>query len=889
MRWLYKLPLRFRSLFRRNHVEQDLSEELRFHYENLKSEFIWRGLTPQDAHYAAMRELGGTEQIKEECRDVRRVRHIENFFQDARFALRMLRKNPGFMAVVVITLALGIGANTVVFSLINTTVLHALPYPQSEKLVVLYRAFGNTTVLMSIPDFRDVESQTRTFESMGLYHFDPEPTLTGADAGTTLNNVRVSPDLFKVFRVTPLLGRTFLSSEAEPGKDQVLIVSFSFWREHLGGDRAAIGKTIVVGRSPRTIVGVMRPEFTFPNQFTDTWTPEPSSSYTDETLRNAMNCAVIGRLKYGVSPREAQAEMDRIAARLGKAHPPLEGAGLKVVSLQEQTAGPVEKMLFMLFGAVGLVLLIACTNVANLVLARNARRRREFAVRSLLGATSTQLMWPLLAESLVLALLGGCVAVVLAFGGIQVARGIAPRNIPRLDEVGIDGWVLLFTLLLSLLTGVVLGVMPAFRATKTSLIAALKEGSSTSYLGFDVGRPSHLPRVIAVLQVALAVVLLFGAGLLLRSFTLLLSVPLGFDPRNLLTAQLVEGPRLHRGDRGTDSYQQVLDEVGTLAGVQSAALASGGPLGGGQGRAAFSMDLNSKRPSGQNLFRAYQEDLRAGREAEFQVVTPSYFATMGIPILRGRGFADQDRDGSAGVIIINQAMARRFWPGQNPLGKRIDVNEGTCLCEVIGVAGDARDVRLETEPQPEIYRPRRQEHSGNALLIRTGIAPLALRNALEDRIRGHGIDVRITRLTSMPEVISDSVISPRFHTSLLSLFAGLALLLAAVGTFGVVATSVNRRNHEMGIRLALGAQPSDVFRLVLGEGMSIAFLGIPAGLAAAGCLSRLISGLLYGVTPTDPQTLLEVAMVMTLVVMMACYLPARRATKVDPMVALRYE
>jgi putative ABC transport system permease protein len=883
--------------------EAEIVEELAQHLEDRYQEMISGGATEGEAWRVALEELSdenllarGLRRVEQEVKEEPVVprggggnKHLAGIWQDVRYALRILARSPGFVSFAVLTLALGIGANTVVFSLINTAVLHALPYPQSNRLVLIYRVFGNSPGLMSVPDFGDIERQARVFESMALWHSDPEATLTVTGPPTTVNSVRVSPDLFKVLGAAPLLGRTFLSRESAPSNDQVLILSYSFWRERFGGDPAVLDKTVVLGGEPRRIVGVMGPGFAFPDRFVDIWAPEPSSSYGSESMRNAMNCGAIGRLRAGVKLREAQAEMDGVVKRLGKAYPSWKGAGLRVVSLQEETAGPVEKALLVLLGAVGVVLLIACANVANLVLARNARREREFAVRAVLGATRSQMMRPLLAESLLVALLGGCVSVALAFAVIQAMRATAPWNIPRLDEVSIDGWVLGFTFLLSILTGVVSGVMPAFRATRTDLVASLKEGGSASRLSPGVGRPRHLPRLLAVAQVALAVLLVWAAGLLLRSFSSLMRVSLGFEPRNLLTAQLPETPGMSPGEKRTDCCQQLLDEVRMLPGVQSAALASGVPLGDRPGRAVFSMGRSSGTQPGKNLWQAFQEDLLAGRQAEFQVVTPDYFATMRIPILIGRSFTEQDRDGSPGVIIINQAMARRFWPGQNPVGRRVDLNVGVCLCEIIGVAGDARDARLETEPRPEIYRPRLQEHSGNVLLVRTGITASALASAIAHRTGPHRADAGLARLRSMQDVISDSLIGPRLHAGLVSLFAGLALLLAAVGTFGVVATSVNQRTHEIGVRLALGAQPYDVLRLVLREGTAIGLVGISLGLLGTFALSGLVSRFLYGVASDDPVTLLSVSTLMALTALLACCIPARRAMRVDPLTMLRYE
>lgn len=791
----------------------------------------------------------------------------------------MLLRDPLFTALAVSTLAFGIGANTTVFSLVRASIIQPLPYPAPHRLVQVWSNYGNgnTNSPISHPDVIQIRNQNDVLTGVGFYKSGIGMTLTDAGTAGYIEDVPVSPSLFSVLGVPPLMGRQFSEDEGEPGKDHVVIVSYKFWKEHLGSAPSTVGKQISLDNQSYTIVGVMPPDFSFPSRFFDIWTPA-SIAFQDAESRTLLDNFVIGRLKQGASLREAQAHLDGLAANLGKQYNDDQGLQFKVVSLQEQTAGPVETALLSLFGAVGIVLLIACANVTGLVLARNAKRQREIAVRMALGAGRARLVRQLLTEGCLLVFLGGTFGLAIAFVGVRIVRGVAPPSIPALDRVGIDGMVLTFTLIVSILSGIAFGLVPAFRGTKAELNDSLKEGGLASQAGFRMSGSHRLQSMLVIGQVALAVILMVGAGLLVRSLSRMLSVELGFNPRNVLAVRLSEMSTLGLGQSARKLfYQRVLEETRALPGVQSVTLVSDLPLGGL--RLATSMNVEG----------APQVDLRHGANVQLQEVTVGYFEAMEIPITAGRGFTNQDNDTSSAVAIVNQSAARKYWPGQNPLGRRIDLGGGL-WCQVIGVAGDARDIRLETAPGPEVYRPLLQQHDlESALLLRTKVEPQALSNAVIDRIWSVYKGQRIVGVMTMDDLIAKSVIGPRFHASLLGLFAALALFLASVGIYSTTAYSVTQRTREIGIRMALGAQGSDVLKMLLGEALALVFAGLAIGLFGAFGLTRFVANLLFGVTATDPLTFAIVAILLTSIALAASYIPTRRALKVDPVLALRYE
>ena len=875
---------------RRKHMMEDLDQDIRDYLERETQDNIERGMSPKEARYAALRKFGNVTRVKEETWEVWSFSWLQQLWQDVCYGLRMLTKNPGFAAVAVITLMFGIGINTIIFSLVNTVLLHPLPYRHAERLVRIESLYDQK---ISLADAAEIRSQSHSLESVGACVSYPlEATLTGAAMATRLEVADISPVVFLVLGVAPLFGRTFLAEETMSDGSGVVILSYSAWRNYLGSDRGTIGKIIRLDNQPYTIVGVMPPGFGFPSELVDGWTP---MSATSPATRKgvAVPTMAVGRLKPGVGLHQAQAELNVIAGRMGRSLVTGEKRDLRITSLEGQTVGPVKKALLILLGAVGLVLLLACSNVANLSIARNVRRRREIAVRAALGASRSRLVRQLLAESLPLSFLGGCFGLIAAPFGIHLLRALGPPRLPRLSNVSVDAWVLGFTFGVSLLTGLVFGIFPAFAASKPDLIASRKEGSMSSRAAFGLAAVPKAQGVLTACQVALATILMIGAGLVVRSLSRLMTVQLGFDPRHLLVVRLSELDLAPLGEDATMLfYQRVLEEVNSLPGVESAALVQNHPIG-GPGVSTPVFREGDPKPLSAGDFARMVQDFETGDRStpltHMQSVSSGYFATMRIPILKGRAFTDDDRYGSPPVTIVNESLARRFWPHGDAVGKKVDVGGGL-NCEVVGVVGDTRDVGLEKEPGPEVYVPNLQERGlEDALVIRTTVDPLSLGDAVVSRIWSVNKNEGVPMVKTMDELISKSVIGTRFHAALFSLFAFLALLMASVGVYGVVSYSVSQRTHEFGIRIALGAGSGDILTLVIRQQMMMTALGVAIGLAIALGLTRAISSLLYGVAPNDLSTFAGVPILLGLAALLASLLPARRALGVDPANALRQE
>jgi putative ABC transport system permease protein len=884
------------ALFRRRKPVDDLAEEIRSHLEMEEQENLESGMPPAEAHYAALRRFGNVTSTQERSREMWGWNWLDTLLQDVRYGLRMLVKNPGFTAVAVVTLALGIGVNTTIFSLVNTVVLHPLPYPHAERLVGI-ESRRPASVYAEVQE--GIQKQGRTFDSFGGCSFDPSNVMwNSAGNATRLKEVDVSPEVFAVLGVPPLLGRTFLPEETIPGGGQVVVLSYAAWRKYFASDRGVIGKTINLNGKIHTVVGVMPPTFSFPSRQVDVWLP-PSSPLSMASKGSVGMMIAVGRLRPGVSAREAQAELNVIAEHLGWQSLTGEKLDLRVASLQEQTAGPVtRKALWILLGAVGIVLLLACSNIANLLIARNARRQREIAVCAALGASRPRLVRQLVTESLLLALLGGCLGLLAALGGIHLVRVLAPPRLLFVQDVSINGFVLAFTLVVSLLTGIAFGILPAFAASKPDLIESLKEGSTGSRAARG---PALLPKTQGVLtacQVALATILLIGAVLVARSLSRLTSLRLGFDPQHLLVVELNDHDTAGIGrDAWMLFHQRVLDDVKALPGVKSAALVSDTPSMTKGGLLTLIYREGESVPSSPQGALQREWDLFSAGDprthmAHIQFVSPGYFTTMKLAILRGRAFTADDRYGSPPVAIVNETLARRLWPNGDALGRKMHVEwRKEQWCEIVGVADVARDISLEIEqPGPEVYRPNLQAREPeHALVVRTIVPPQRLGGAILDRISSASPDQGVDSVMTMDEVLSQSVIAPRFHAALFSFFAFLALLMASVGVYGVVSYSVSQRTHEIGIRMALGAKASDILRLVIGQQMLMTVLGVVIGLGVALGLTRLISSLLYGVAPNDLRTFVGVPILLGLAALAASYIPARRALGVDPLNALRQE
>jgi putative ABC transport system permease protein len=803
--------------------------------------------------------------------------------QDLRYGLRMLVKNPCFTAAAIVTLALGIGANTAIFSVVNTVLLRALPYKDADHLVMVWsynRPSGQTLDLVSAPDLADWRSQNHVFQAMAA-STDFMYTLTGAGEPTTIIGYQFSPEYFRVLGVAPLLGRTFLPEENQPGKNHVAVLNWRLWQSRFGGDRGIVGKTATLDGEPYTIVGVMPHGVDYPGA-TQLWTPltVPPGAATN---RNYRYLRVIARLKPGVAIQQAQAEMNAIASRLAREYPKTnkDEDATNIISLRQTITGDIRPALLVLFAAVGFVLLITCANVGNLLLARAVGRQKEIAVRAALGASRARLVRQLLTESVLLGLVGGTLGLFLASWGAEALVAMFPPtianlNIPRVDHIPVDGWVLSFALAASLLTGVIFGLIPALHSCGPNLDESLKESGRSSAGSTKGGR---FRGALVVSEVALSVILLTAAGLTMKSFLHLLRGDLGFNSNNVLTMRVLlpgYGSKYYPESAQLAFGDQTIARIKVLPGVQAVGAVTFLPLSGWWGSRQVSVE-------GQEASPGQKPDV------VWSSATPDYFRAMGIPLIQGRFFGDQDAQGAPPVAVISKSLARRLWPTEDAVGKRIAV-EGLSNREVIGVVGDVRQLGLTSEKTSEVYIPLAQVPGRLfCFAIRTASDPISLAKAAQGAIWEVDKDQAVGYVMSLGQLTSESLAPQRVISLLLGVFAGLALLLAAGGMYGVISYSAVQRTHEIGIRVALGARAADVLRLVVGQGLTLAFAGVAIGLAGALGLMRLLASLLYGVCPSDPFTLISVAAVLAVVALVASYIPARRATRVDPMVALRFE
>jgi predicted permease len=800
---------------------------------------------------------------------------METLFKDLRYGIRSLLKRPAFTAVAVITLALGIGANTAMFSVINAVLLRPLPYKEPDRLVWMNETgpeVANRSV--SYPNFVDWQARNTSFEAMSPFR-GWSATMMGTDQPLDLNARIVGADYFKVMGVAPLLGRSFTLDDDKPGANPVTILSYGFWQSQFAGDQNIIGRTIILDDRTYSVVGVM-PQ-TFQHQGPPPlWLLMGPQNWKERDVRTGGN--VIGRLKQGVTIEQARAEMNSIAQQLLREHP-VANAGayrVNVISLQESVTGNVAPALLILFGAVALVLLIACANVANLLLARAATRRKEFAVRAALGATRARIIRQLLVESLLLSLAGGAFGLLLASWGTAMLARVAHETIPRLEGLRLSYRVLGFNLLVSLLSGIVFGLAPAWRFSKAELQETLKDSSGTT--SERAGKKLRSSLVVA--EVALSVALLVGAGLLLKSMLRLANTDAGFEPRNVLTMDLKVSRNRYsgKGERAR-LFQQILDRVQTHPGVEAATLSASLP-----GFEDWTTDI---APEG-------HAPLRRGEliNVDWSIVSADYFKTMQIPILKGRTFTrDEDAQGKP-VVLIDENLARRFWPNEEAVGKHIGYDSPTSH-EIIGVVKEVKRYGSEARPLIKIYTPMGRaaaQVQGPTLSVRTiNSNPQNLVADITREIHALDKDVPVTEVATLTQILAREVSPKRFTAGLLSLFAGIALALAAIGVYGVTSYTVAQRTHEVGIRMAIGAQKSDVLKLFMGEGLKLVLTGLAIGLAGAFALTRLLASLLFGVSATDPLTFTMVAVALLVIVLLACYIPARRATKVNPLVALRYE
>jgi putative ABC transport system permease protein len=804
---------------------------------------------------------------------------MHSFWQDLRYGARMLLKNPGITLIAIVTLSLGIGANTAIFSVINGVLLSSLPYPQPEQLAMVWcdnRRQGIPDDITSYPNFVDWRDRNKTFQGMaGMTSSNLQ--LTGVGEPEEIRAATVSINFFQVIGVGPMLGRGFTAEEERPGSDRVVILSHALWQRRFGGDPGMLNKTISLSGIQNTVVGIMPPKFQFPEN-AEMWRPlAPSDGM--RAARFGFFLPVVGRLKPGVTRAQAQADLDVIANQIEQQFPDMAGYGVNVVLALEQTVGAIRRSLMTLLVAVLFVLLIACANVANLLLARAAGRRREVAVRAALGAGRWRIVRQLLTESMLLAVLGGALGVLLAWWGLRLLVDLSPANIPRLENIRLDGRVLWFSLGLSLLTGLIFGLAPALQTTHLKLGETLKEGGRTE----AGGRSAQLIRgALIVVEVALTLVLLAGAGLLIRSFWRLQQVDPGFKAENLLTLRLsLPRSRYTDGAQAVSFFERLQERLSALPGVVAVSATTDIMLRRLATSSSFTIENRPRDPSELAL------------ELPFDRVQPNYFQTMGIPLLQGRAFTAQDTRDSPRVAIVNETFVKRYFPNEDPIGKRFTFGDGGPNARWIAIVGVVRDTKRQGVDQPiriESWMPLAQSPAGSMdVVLRTTGDPLALSNSAREAVWSLDRDLPIPRIQTMEQNLSARVAQRRLNMLLLGLFASVALILAAVGIYGVMSYAVTQRTNEIGIRMALGAQTGDVVGLVLRHGMALTLVGVAIGLIATFMLTRLMASLLFGVSATDPITFAAIAALLIGVALVACWIPARRATRVDPMVALRCE
>jgi predicted permease len=901
--WIYTVPLRLRSLFRRERADRELEDELQDHVEQRAKEFSARGLTPQEARRAAVLEMGGMERRKEECRETRRVNLVQDMLQDLRYAVRMLRKSPAFTVVAVLTIALGIGATTAIFSVVDATLLHPLPYPQPEQLVRIQDdlpGVGVRDVGVSVPEWHDLE-RSGIFQYVSPMGFG-SVNLTGSTQPTRARFSAVPPNYFALLGVKPQLGRAFNPDDKTLGFNLEVMISDGLWKRAFASDPHILDRNLRLDNDMYRVVGVMPPGFRNPGRAAEERDVEvwAAAGFAGDPapppLRNLRWLQVaMARLKPGITLEQAQSRVDALVAALQKQFPtdyPAQNAwAVRLIPLKETLVGNVRASLMFLLGAVALVLLIGCVNVANLLLARASARGREMALRQALGAARRRLVRQMLTESFLLSLLGGIAGLAILFCAKGFLLRLVPQSLPRLDDISINWAVLLFAVSASVAAGAIFGLAPALHAGRVDITHSLKlegRGSTSS------GEQARTRRALVVTEFALSLVLMIAAGLLLRSFWGLLNVRLGFNPKNVMAVHLwLPIPN----DPKTDIYgtpareapfvREVMRRGSALPGVQEIALSNMAAVPLGHSR----NDINPFPV----IFEGREVDRSQAPVGYASTVTPSYFHLVGMTLLRGREFGELDTDTTPLVAVVNEAFARTYFPNADPLGKRLKVPNGDSTSftplTIIGVVADAKTESLDAAILPQMILSLYQRRAKDLAIFVKGARLDAAAIPVEVREQVQAIDPELPVFggEKLEDALADSLSQRRFAMEMVALFAVTALLLAGLGIYGVISYLVSERTHEIGIRLALGAQRGSILGMVLGQGLRLAIVGAGIGLVCAMVVSRLMAGMLYGVNPSDPLTFGAVAMLLIGVAVLACYIPARRAIGVDPLVALRHE
>lgn len=883
-----RIKKRWRALFRRHEVERELEAELRFHLERDTAENLKRGMSPEEARFAALRSFGGVDQSREECRDARGVRLLEEFLWDVRYGMRMLAKQPGFTCVAVLTLALGIGANTAIFSVVNSVLLRELPFKNPDQLMWVWsNRSDRDKAPFALPDFLDYRDQNQTLEDIAAFS-NIGLSLPGNERTERLQGMRVSADLFQLLGVEPSAGRTLLPEDDDPAQRHVVVLTYESWQRRFGGDPRMVGKTLNLNGEGYEIVGILPQRFDLPNREAELAIPLAPDADPLRSERASVNfLRAVARLKPGVTRQQAEADLTAVVARerqlYGEAY--LKKTGVQLVPLYEEMVGGVRTGLWVLLGAVGLVLLIGCSNLAALSLARASARHHEMAIRKALGATSRRLVRQTLTESLILGVLGGGAGLMLAAWGVRFLLALNPTRLPREQEIGVDLRVLGFAVATSMGATLIFGILPALQGARTEMLGELKAS------GRGAGQSARRNRsrsLLVITEVALSLLLLICAGLLIKSFMRVQAIEPGFDPTNAMAIRL-SLPQVGYPNREATALfcDKLLARIQALPGVEAVGAVSILPLSPGIRSVDFSIAGKALSPGDTHVSR-------------FGMVTPDYFRAMKIPLLYGRPFNHHDNANSVPVAVINETMVRRFWPKGDAIGARINIddnNTGPRPVEIVGVVGNVKHLSLESDPTFDVYLPIAQVHNdgvgvftnGHYWIVRFKTTSQEVEAAFRGELQNVDRDAATSNIKTLDEYISDSVAPRRFSLRVLTIFSVAALLLAATGIYGIVSYTVTQRTSEIGLRLALGAGRSQVFRLIVGQGLKVVLVGVALGLIGALAMTRVIRSMLFGVTPSDAFTFATVSLLLILVALLASSLPARRATTVDPLIALRNE